>query len=299
MQNQDTVGFIGLGNMGSAMAVNLMQGIAPKPLHVWNRTKSKADDLVKQGAVWLDSIQEVGRKCNIIICVAFDDSALKDILNKVIEGGPQPGTIFASCSTVHPDTTKELVPLALKHGIHFMGTPVFGRPDAAAKKILIMVLAGHPESKKVISPYLMTMGRAILDSGDEAHLANVQKLVGNFFVSTIIELSAEAQTLAEKNGLDRQKVVEFVDLMFPIRTFQIYNRIIADEDFSQGFSVSGGLKDVGLIRDIAQKTGTTVPIADITYDHLSKVAPEDKDKDWAVLSNIVKKESNLPTKQGS
>ncbi|KAJ3313846.1 hypothetical protein HDV04_001407 [Boothiomyces sp. JEL0838] len=296
MQPQDTVGFIGLGNMGSAMAANLMQGIAPKPLHIWNRTKSKADELVKQGAVWMDSIQELGKKCNIIICVAFDDAALRQIVSKVIEGGPQPGTIFASCSTIHPDTTKELVPLALKHGVHFMGTPVFGRPDAAANKMLVMVLAGHPEAKKTISPYLMTMGKGILDSGDEAHLANVQKLVGNFFVSALIELSAEAQTLAEKNGLNREKVVEFVDMMFPIRTFQVYNRIIADEDFSQGFSVSGGLKDVGLIMDIAQKTGTKVPIADITFDHLSKVGPEDKDKDWAVLSNIVKKESNLPTK---
>ncbi|KAJ3030640.1 hypothetical protein HDV00_008761 [Rhizophlyctis rosea] len=294
-----SVGFIGLGAMGSGMAQNLQKYLAADnrpPLCVWNRTIQKCQPIVDLGGIAEEGgPAELAQRCDILFSMVFDDAALREVVDVIAATSKRKsGLMFIDCSTVYPQTTKECAAKMKANGVRYLACPMFGRPDAALAKQLVGSLAGNPADKVEVRPYLDAMTKAVIDVGDEPHMANSEKLIGNFIILSAIEVLAEAQTLAEKSGLSRQNVMDFVNTMLPVPVFQGYGSRMAKDEFEipkggVGFPVRGGLKDAGYMKKLATETGTEMPVLEIAIKHLEEQDGKGRgDLDWGSLALSVR-----------
>ncbi|MGZ3822818.1 MAG: NAD(P)-dependent oxidoreductase, partial [Mucilaginibacter sp.] len=149
--------------------------------------------------------------------------------------------------------------------------PVFGRPEAAAAKKLWICVSGNIADKERAKPILECMGQGVIDFGDDSGGANVVKIIGNFMIFASVEMMAEAFRLAEDNGLDRATVANFFgSTLFNAPIYQNYGKLIAERRYEPvRFKASLGHKDLSLARDLAIRTKTPMPFADITLNRLS------------------------------
>ena len=158
----EMIGFIGLGNMGQAMANSLLK--AGYLLTVFNRTLSKADVLTAKGAQLARQPSEAVTKGGMVISMVVNDQALQEIvasqgfLEHLGSGG-----IHLSISTVSPETSHKLAHLHALSGSVYLAAPVFGRPEAAATQKLWICLAGPGHAKERVQPVLRALGQGIFD----------------------------------------------------------------------------------------------------------------------------------------
>jgi 3-hydroxyisobutyrate dehydrogenase-like beta-hydroxyacid dehydrogenase len=279
-----TVGFVGLGSMGLPMATNLLR--AGYGLRVYNRTADKAASLIEQGAVLVDRPADVVEPGGIVITMLSNDQALEavtldetGILTTLGSGG-----VHLSMSTIAPATARNLAQQHEQHGASYLAAPVFGRPEAAAAAKLWICLSGSPAAKDRVQPLLKVLGQGVFDFGEEPEKANVVKLAGNFLIVSAIEAMAEAYTLAEKNGIDRQQIAAlFGQTLFACPIYQNYGRMVAQEQLEPvGFKLALGLKDVTLALQTAQESQMPMPLASLVRDRLlSAVAKGRGEVDWA------------------
>ena len=289
------IGFIGLGSMGLPMANNLVK--AGYAVQVHNRTKAKADSLLQQGAAWQPSPRAVAEHSPIVTSILADDAALLEVAlgeSGVLAGLPQEG-IHVDMSTVSPDTAKVITQRYQARGAHYIAAPVFGRPDAAAAAKLWICPAGSSDSIERCRPLFNVLGQGVIIVGDEPYLANVLKLVGNFFVISAIETLSEAFTLAEKSGLEVERVLDVVKALLPVPLFQGYGARMARSEFTPpGFSLRLGLKDVGLMRKLADQVSAPLPLADIAHGHLRAAFAQGRGElDWGALVTVVRELAGL------
>lgn len=284
------IGFIGLGNMGLPMAHNLLK--AGHSLSVFNRTKARADGLLAQGAAWASSPRAVAEWTEIVISVLADDVALQGVAlgEHGVLAGLAKNSVHVDMSTVSPDTSKNLAQLYHERGAHFLAAPVFGRPEAAAAAKLWICPAGPAEAIERCRPLFDAMGQGVIVVGTEPHLANALKLVGNFFVISAIETLGEAFTLAEKAGLKVETVLEVIKALLPVPLFLGYGTRMAHNEFAPpGFGLQLGLKDVGLMRKLADQVAAPLPLADIAHGHLRAALAKGRGNlDWAALITVVR-----------
>ena len=288
----DTIGFIGLGNMGLPMALNLLE--AGYKLRVYNRTPEKAQPLLEKGADVVDSPAAAAQSSNIVITMLANDAALEAVVlgEQGLLSGLGSDSIHLSMSTIAPATARKLA----KQHPHYVAAPVFGRPDAAAARKLWIALSGESEAKARVRPVLDQLGQGVFDFGEEASAANVVKLTGNFLIISAIEAMAEAFTLAEKNGIDRTQLAElFGQTLFACPIYQNYGRMIAQQTYEPaGFKLSLGLKDVTLALQTARESQMPLPLGSLLHDRLLTMVAQNKgDIDWTGLALKSSEEAGL------
>ena len=291
----EMIGFIGLGNMGRAMASSLLK--AGYTLTVYNRTTSKAQELTAKGAKLAHSPSEAVSPGGIVVTMVSDDAALEEVvmshgfLERLGAGG-----VHLSMSTVSPETARKLAQLHAQHGSAYLAAPVFGRPEAAAEQKLWICLSGPQAAKERVQAILKAMGQGIFDFGEDPGAANIVKLCGNFLILSAMEAMAEALTLAEKSGLDRSAVIDMLTrTMFSAPIYQNYGKMIAEKRHTPaGFRQSLGLKDINLARETAEHTIMPMPFASFLHDRLlAGVAKGRGDMDWSALSLDVLEDAGL------
>ena len=292
----ESIGFIGLGNMGQPMAHNLLK--AGFDLYVYNRSPNRAEPLVAQGAHQASRPSEVAEPGRIVVTMVANDNALESIVLGE-EGFLEqlgPNGIHLSMSTVSPATARKLADLHAKLGCIYVAAPVFGRPEAAAAQKLWICLSGPQAAKERVQPVLHALGQGIFDFGEEPEAANVVKLTGNFLIAAAMEAMAEALTLAEKHGIDRTKVIDmFGQTSFACPIYQNYGISIAQKRYTPaGFYLSLGLKDVGLVLQTADNVKMPMPIASLLHDRLiAGVAKGRGDMDWSALALGVSEDAGM------
>jgi 3-hydroxyisobutyrate dehydrogenase-like beta-hydroxyacid dehydrogenase len=282
----ESLSFIGLGNMGTPMARNLLQ--AGFGLTVFNRTSERTKDLVVAGAKSAltpsDSITAGG----IAITMLANDAALLDTVlgSQGFADQLGAGGLHISMSTVSPETSRRLADEHAQRGSLFLSAPVFGRPEAAAARKLWVCQSGSAAAKQRAKPVLEVLGQGIHDFGEEVGAANVAKLSGNFLILSAIEALSEALVLAEKNGLDRASLANFFgQTIFACPIYQNYGRIISERTFEPaGFKLELGMKDVRLIRDVAEQSVVPMPLADLLHARLlAGLAKGRNQLDWTAM----------------
>ncbi|MCS6302897.1 MAG: NAD(P)-dependent oxidoreductase [Nitrospira sp.] len=279
-----SIGFIGLGKMGSAIAGNLLK--AGFDLHVHNRTPDKAAALVAQGAKLAHEPGDTVQPGGIVITMLANDRALEDVVDGdrgfVERLGPE--GIHLSMSTVSPRLANRLAEQHRRSGVEYVAAPVFGRPEAAAARKLWICLSGSPMSKQRVRPILDSIGQGTFDFGEEPAAAHVVKLAGNFLLASAVESLAEALVLGEKNGIDRSKLADMLgSTLFACPAYQTYGRVIAQQRFRPaGFTVELGLKDIDLVLQTAADSTTPLPLAGLLHDRfLAAVAKGRGELDWS------------------
>ncbi len=166
--------------MGAPMARNLLR--AGHRLTVYNRTREKAEVLCAEGASVGDSAAGAVRECEAAITMLADDNAVVEVLlggRGILSALPR-GAVHVSCSTISTALARHLDAEHSAHGQHYMSAPVFGRPEAAEAKKLLVVAAGAPEQVSRCEPVFDAVGRQSFVAGCEPWLANAVKLWGNF-----------------------------------------------------------------------------------------------------------------------
>jgi 3-hydroxyisobutyrate dehydrogenase-like beta-hydroxyacid dehydrogenase len=284
------VGFLGLGQMGSAIAHNLLT--AGHELIVWNRTPSKADPLRARGATATATPREAGA-ADVVITMLADDAAVAAALD-----GPD-GLLAAdrlgvhvSMSTISVALSERLTRTHRDRGEAFVAAPVFGRPEAAAAGELAVLCAGPEEALRTCAPLFAAIGRRVFPLGEHPPAANLVKLSGNFMIMATIETLAEAMTLAEKGGIDRAKLLEVLTgTLFDSPVHRTYGEILVNDRFRPaGFAAPLGLKDLRLIAEAADAQRTPLPLVGLLHDHLlSTIAIDGEDVDWSALALSVRR----------
>jgi len=293
---QETVGFIGLGGMGTPMAENLLK--AGYRLRVYNRTPEKARPLVERGAVLARDPADAVTPDGIVITMVANDQALEDvtlgptgILQRLGLGG-----VHLSMSTIAPRTSRRLAPLHQEKGARYLAAPVFGKPEVAARARLWVCVSGDAAARARVRPVLDALGQKVFDFGDDPGAANVVKLAGNFLLGAAVEAMAEAFTLAQKSGIAREQVYElFSTTVFDCFVYRSYGRLVAYENYLPvGARPSLIRKDYGLILQAAADSLVPMPLAELIHDRLTAtVAKGRDDRDWAGFAREVSESAGL------
>jgi 3-hydroxyisobutyrate dehydrogenase-like beta-hydroxyacid dehydrogenase len=292
---KETVGFIGLGVMGLAMAPNLLK--AGFGLRVYNRTADKAKPLLEQGATWARSPAEATEPGGIVVTMVSDDRALEDVslgpkglLARLGNG------VHLSMSTIAPRTARYLARLHWEHGAAYVASPVFGKPEVAAQSKLWVVTSGDAAAQTRVRPLQEAMSQRVFDFGDEPGAANVIKLAGNFLLGSAIEAMAEAFTLAQKHGVPRRQTYEFfTQTLFDCFVYRVYGELIASEHYQPvGARPSLIRKDYGLILEAAAEGLVPMPLAGLIHDRLTAtVAKGRENDDWAGFAREISESAGL------
>ncbi|HEX4485819.1 MAG TPA: NAD(P)-dependent oxidoreductase, partial [Terriglobales bacterium] len=204
------IGFIGLGQMGTGIAQNLLK--AEHNLVVYNRTKSKADALKPLGASVAATPAEAATGADIVMTMMADDHALEAVAfgSQGFVPALAAGALHISLSTISVALSRRLTSAHTEQKQHYVSATVFGRPDAAAAAKLFVVAAGATAQLGRCQPLLEVIGQKVFRVGDDPVAANVIKLAGNFMITTVIESMAEACALMRKSGVAPET---FLDVM--------------------------------------------------------------------------------------
>jgi 3-hydroxyisobutyrate dehydrogenase-like beta-hydroxyacid dehydrogenase len=287
------VGFLGLGIMGKSMAANLLK--ARHQVTVWNRSPGPAAELAALGATVAKTPAEALRS-EAAITILADDAATNAVLSDETLAGAAKGLVSVNMATVSVAAAKSLSERHTAHGLAYVAAPVFGRAEIAAAGKLNIVAGGADADIARVQPLFDAMGQKTWRAGPDPAHANLVKITGNFMLAASIEMLSEAFALTEKGGVDPKVFAEIMtNTLFAAPAFKIYSELINARRFEPaGFTMTLGLKDVGLALEAGQASRTPLPMASLVRDHmLAGLAAGYGDKDWSALSEIVRANSGL------
>ncbi len=274
--------------MGSGMARNLLR--AGHQMTVYNRTREKAQPLEAEGARVADSPAEAARNAEAVFTMLADDPAVSEVVfgKAGIASALKPGAAHISSSTISTALARQL---AEKHAANkqvFISAPVFGRPEAAEAKKLIVVPAGDHEAVERFRPLFDAIGRATFVAGTEPSQANLVKLCGNFMIASMLETFGETFATMQKAGIKRSLFLEVMSELFGSPVYKNYGAAVAEQKFQPaGFALKLGFKDVRLAIEAAQELNVPLPFASLIRDHLlSAIANGQEEWDWSSVALV-------------
>jgi 3-hydroxyisobutyrate dehydrogenase-like beta-hydroxyacid dehydrogenase len=281
------IGFIGLGSMGGAMALNALK--AGHTVRVWNRSRDATQTLAEQGATVVTSPDDAFAG-DAVFSMLADDAALRAVLidSGLLKRAPK-GLVHVNMATISVAFCEELAALHDQHGVAYVAAPVLGRPDVAAAGKLNIVAAGADDAINRVQPIFDVIGQKTWRVGATPQHANVFKLAANFMLASAIETTSEAASLLSGYGIDPHAFLDVItSTLFPGPVYQGYGRMIADNRYEPAlFKARLGLKDVRLALAAGDAVNVALPVASLVRDNLIDVlAQGDGEKDFAVLGKV-------------
>jgi 3-hydroxyisobutyrate dehydrogenase-like beta-hydroxyacid dehydrogenase len=289
------IGFVGLGNMGRAMARNLMR--AGHEVMVYNRSRNTADAMGKEGALVAEH-PAIAAHREIVITMLADDSAAESMVlgAQGVAEGMQPGSLHISMSTISPDLSQRLSAIHKERGHLYAAAPVFGRPEAAAAAKLFIVAAGTSDALAKAKPVFEILGQRTFQIDEHPEHANLIKLLGNFMITCVLESMGEVFTVARKAEIDPKAVFEVLTgTLFGAPAYLNYGSKIIEHQFSPaGFKLPLGLKDTRLVLQASEKLNAPMPFANIVRDRfISAIANGYGELDWSAMTLIIAQSAGL------
>lgn len=280
------IGFVGLGEMGGAIALNLLK--AGHRVRVWNRSPEKVAPLVEAGAEHAGSIAEAFQG-DAVFSMLADDAAVRGVFEaSLLEHAPR-GLVHVNMATISVALAETLAHAHAERGLHYVAAPVLGRPNVAALGQLTIVAAGPAEAIDRVQPAFDVIGKKTWRLGSLPQHANAVKLAANFALASAIETMGEAAALLTGHGV---AVGDYIDVItnsiLPGPVYQGYGAMIAERRYEPAlFKARLGLKDVRLVIEAADAVSVPMPVASVLRDNLlDVVAHGDGERDFAVLGEV-------------
>src|SRR3954471_6727872 len=274
------VAFIGLGRMGHGMAGRYLE--AGYAVAVWNRSKSKAEDLIARGARWAQSPADAAEGADAIVTMVADDEASRAVwLGK--DGAAataKSGTLAIECSTVSYRHALDLARELRGRGLVYVDSPVTGLPDAAANGKLTLLVGAEPADLERARPYLAPLSTTIRHFG-AVGTGTVYKLINNLMGAIQIAGIAEGLAIAEQAGLDMKLVLEAIEtgVAASPQVLRHSKRMVARNFSGATFTAALRHKDVAYAVALAERLLPDVPVmgraAVASYDRAKAYAPDD------------------------
>jgi 2-hydroxy-3-oxopropionate reductase len=280
------IGFIGLGLMGRPMAMNLLK--AGHPLKVWNRTPSRADELVAAGATLAKSPKEVAASADVLITIVSDPPALESILwgpdaksqDSGALSGLKAGATYIDSSTISPALVGKITAACAERKVHFLDAPVTGGDWGAKKGELIFMVGGEAETLKAVEPILGVMGKRWFHLGPNGAGQTI-KLAMNLILALQVDALAEALALVTRAGLAGEKLVEVLQSsMGRSGLLDVKAPNLLKGEYKPSFPLRLMHKDLSLALDLANQLGVALPAtaaARETYSYVKGATKEDLD----------------------
>ncbi|WP_213804818.1 NAD(P)-dependent oxidoreductase [Granulicella sp. dw_53] len=259
------VAFLGLGQMGSAVARHLMK--AGHELTVWNRTAAHAEPLKREGAKVAASASDAVAGCEVIFTMVTDDAALEEVLFRggVMEAIAE-GSTHVSLSTISVALSKRVTEEHRLRQQHFVGAPVFGRPVFAEQGQLWTVLGGAKDQVEKVRPLVETFSRGFTVVSEQPWSAHAMKLGGNFMIAAVVASLSEGMIYAESMQIEPAVFVETVNNAL-IRSpfYEAYGKLMLHPPEVVGGTVTLLAKDTRLFREAAKDGHVQTPLADVFH----------------------------------
>src|SRR5207247_43855 len=263
--NRQPVGFIGLGIMGRPMAGHILKG--GHPLTVFNRTRSKTEEIQAQGAAVAGSPAEVAARSEIVVTMVTDTPDVEAVVagpGGILEG-IRPGSIVVDRSTISPKTERSLAEKLRARGAALVDAPVSGGDVGAREATLAIMAGGDREAFDRVLPILRLLGKTITHCGPTGS-GQTAKLGNQILVSVTLLAVSEALVFARKNGLDPSTLIEAVS-GGAAQSWQWTNlgpRIIK-RDFAPGFMIDLVQKDLRLVLEACSHADVSLPATALVH----------------------------------
>jgi len=266
---KESLGFIGLGIMGGAMAANLLK--AGFDLTVWNRTPSRITPLAQAGAAVGDSPADVAGRSSIVITCVGDTPDVEEVIfgPQGVARGARPGALVVDCSTISPEATRGIAARLNERGIHLLDAPVSGGSEGAARGTLSIMVGGEAAQLERAMPVLQAMGKTITHVGPQG-AGQMVKLVNQVLVVVTMQAVSEALLLAQAGGLNLEQTLAAVSggaagsWMLSNRGPQVIQR-----DWRPGFTIDLQQKDLRLVLEADDQLGIPVPATALVFKFYS------------------------------
>ena len=288
----ERVGFVGLGAMGAGIARRIMD--AGHPLAVWNRTASKAQELVDAGATWGGTPRETAAQVDVLFTMLTNTAAVEQAAegDDGILAGLRPGTVWCDLSTISPEASVALSERATEKGARFLDTPVSGSPATLAAGQMSVMVGGDRAAFDHVEQVLHAIGPKVTYIGPNGH-AILTKVAINLSLVVSVTAFAEAVTLVEKAGVDRAAVIDAALKSVIASPVIGYRAPLLVEDTAVYADVELQQKDLVLGR----KLGAAVPTCSAASEMLSAARSSDlSDRDFLVsVADTYRRMAGIPT----
>jgi 3-hydroxyisobutyrate dehydrogenase-like beta-hydroxyacid dehydrogenase len=231
------------------------------PLSVWSRDARKSEPFQARGARVARTPKELAAESDVVVACVADPAAVERVVfaEDGVLAAARPGFRYVEASTVSPALTQRIAAALRAKGADALEAPMTGSKNGADKGTLLFMCGGRRETFDELQPILMAMGQKAILCG-EMGAGSTVKLMGNTFISFLLEALCECSVVAKKAGIPLDKVLEvvmasgFSSPYFPFKGTQIMNR-----DFDQHFSVDLLVKDQGLMLAEAAQHKVSMP----------------------------------------
>lgn len=257
------IGFIGIGVMGESMAGHLLK--AGHDLYVYNRTKSKADRIVAEGATWCEDVKSIARQCDLIFTIIGVPADVESVyLNEDgLVNHAKKGTILVDMTTSTPDLAKRIYEAGTQKGLKCLDAPVTGGDVGAKNGTLTIMVGGDQETFNEISPILELMGKTIVYMG-AAGSGQHTKMANQIAIAGAAIGMVESLAYSKGAGLDLETVLKAIT-SGSAASWQLSNmapRIIND-DFNPGFFIKHFIKDMRIASTESKAMDVDLPGLDL------------------------------------
>jgi 3-hydroxyisobutyrate dehydrogenase-like beta-hydroxyacid dehydrogenase len=284
------VALIGLGLMGRPMGRNLLR--AGFPLVVWNRSKDKAEDLVRSGARLAATPREAAAQADVLITIVSDPPALESVLwdaDGALDG-LRPGSVLVDSSTVSPELARRVAAACAERGVDFLDAPVTGGTWGAEKGELVFMVGGKAEVLERVRPVLAVMGQRFFLLGPNGAGQTV-KLGMNLLLALEVDALVEALALVTAAGVPAERMIEVVQSsMGRSPLLDVKAPLILKNEFPASFPLRLMHKDLSLALELAHQQGTPLPAATAAYATFTAVKDASTDDpDFAAIARFWRK----------
>ena len=259
------VGFIGLGEMGKWMALNLLKKGFPLLVH-YHRRKKAMRYLVNQGAQATNDLSEIGERCRWIVLCLPDSSVLDSVFYRT--GGLKPtlkaGDIVVDCGTTSPLFTQLTATTLKKERIYFIDAPISGMENRAKEGTLTIMVGGPKSAYQKISPLLEAMGKNIIYMGPSGN-GQLAKMTNNVLFNISCAAMAEILPMAVKLCLDPEIICSVVSTgTGQSHGFDFFSKLVLENNFARGYPLKSAYKDMDIAIEIAIKKQIPMPVTAAT-----------------------------------
>lgn len=271
--NEKKIGWIGLGHMGTPMALNLVK--AGFNISVYNRTAEKMKPLTDAGAKACSSIAELREKVDIIFTMLSDDNATKTVYDSLLSEKTT-SKLIINMSTISPELAIKLSEKCTDAKAQYLDAPVSGSVKPATEGTLVILAGGTKQNYEEALPYFNKLGKLSLHLG-EAGKGTMAKLAINYYMSLVVAGMAETVLFAEKQGINRDIMMQIINQSAcGSGMSQMKTPSIIKNDYPAAFPLKYMLKDIRLI----EKEGLQSPLtlaSEEAFDAAAKSGYSDND----------------------
>jgi len=292
-QENDRLGFVGVGYMGRPIARRLLE--SGFKLTAYDRNYSKSGGLIQYGGNVAQSLSELSSSCTVVLSCLPNDEAVLDIYRGPdgVFANAHRGSRVIDLSTVYPETSQELSRLGSEHGVEVLDVTISGSTPVAENGLLTLFGGGNKECFDAAELIFRVIAKKYFYLGPSGSGATM-KLVVNTLLGIGMQAIAEGVALGEKAGLERKRLLEVLSQTAVVAPAHVGKLARAmKSDYSPQFPIRLMNKDFGLILNLAAAVGARMPAADAAFEINARQLDEGAEQDFSAVILQMEKRAHL------